>query len=139
MNEFKTIEQLCLGIAHMAFISNNSGYTCGNGYHGVLGHGNNLNEFIPRPIAALVDEKIVHIALGRRHLLSLAENGKLYACGYNLNGVFINKSPHRSVSPVCIELPLEHKVVSVFTNDKTTVCVDENDDVHSYGKAAFAV
>ena len=60
--------------------------SCGGGWEGVLGHGDEGTTAIPRPIAALAHVTIQRVAAGGAHSLAVAEGGKLYSWGWGRHG-----------------------------------------------------
>jgi len=58
-------------------------YSFGKGTHGRLGHGTDDNEYEPRIIEALENERVTEISAGCRHAGAVTSNGKCYLWGFN--------------------------------------------------------
>jgi len=56
-------------------------FTCGQGGKGVLGHGGEDNELLPRLVEALVGKKVIGAAAGSWHTVVWTEAGELFTFG----------------------------------------------------------
>ena len=75
------------GGEHSLFLSSNKNvYTCGHGYLGQLGLGNNKNINLPTIVQSLTNKKIIEIAAGWSHSLVLTSEGNIYSTGCNKYG-----------------------------------------------------
>ena len=70
------------GGEHSVFLSNNGRvYTCGHGYYGQLGLGNNKNVKSPILVHSLSNKNVKEIAAGWSHTLVLTDERIIYAAG----------------------------------------------------------
>ena len=77
----KIIDIKCGG-EHTLFLSDNGKvYSCGHGYFGQLGLGNNKNVKSPILVNSLSNKNIIEIAAGWSHSLVLTDNGFVYSSG----------------------------------------------------------
>ena len=77
----KILDFKCGG-EHSIFLSNNGRvYTCGHGYFGQLGLGNNKNVKIPILVNCLSNKNVIEIGAGWSHSLALTDEGYVYAAG----------------------------------------------------------
>ena len=77
----KIIDIKCGG-EHTLFLSDNGAvYSCGHGYFGQLGLGNNKNVKSPILVHSLSNKNIIEIAAGWSHSLVLTDDGFVYAAG----------------------------------------------------------
>ena len=61
-------------------------FTFGKGEHGVLGHGGQENEPVPRLVEALAGKKVVGAAAGCHHSAVWTESGELFIFGRSIIG-----------------------------------------------------
>ena len=77
----KILDFKCGG-EHSIFLSNNGRvYTCGHGYFGQLGLGNNKNVKAPILVNCLSNKNVIEIGAGWSHSLVLTDEGYVYAAG----------------------------------------------------------
>ena len=77
----KIIDIKCGG-EHSLFLSDNGKvYSCGHGYFGQLGLGNNKNVKSPILVNSLSNKNIIEIAAGWSHSLALTDSGFVYSAG----------------------------------------------------------
>ena len=81
------------GQDNIVLMDNGEVWVWGHNAYGQLGVGNTAVVLVPTKVTALNGVNIVDVQLGkthsqnaRRHTLFLADDGSLYACGYNLYG-----------------------------------------------------
>lgn len=61
--------------------------TCGNGTFGQLGHGNYLNEIVPKMVTELMGSTATQIGCGRRHTISFVPSrNRVYGFGLGASG-----------------------------------------------------
>jgi E3 ubiquitin-protein ligase HERC4 len=79
------IRYIACGDDFSVFLTIDGGvFTCGAGTFGQLGHGNLLNEILPRKVLELMGSTVTQISCGRRHTLTyLTSAGKIYGFGLN--------------------------------------------------------
>ena len=61
-------------------------YSWGHGRFGVLGHGNELSETVPKQIRSLLKVNIIKLACGAAHVIATSADGKLFSWGRNNKG-----------------------------------------------------
>jgi len=84
--EIIIIDVKCGGEHSLFLSSNHKLYTCGHGYLGQLGLGNNKNFDSPIIVKSLTNKKIIEISAGWSHSLVLTNEGNIYATGCNKYG-----------------------------------------------------
>ncbi len=81
------VEQVSCGWRHTAIVSTEgNAYSCGDGEHGKLGHGDDLPRATPERIGGLLDVKVVLASCGHSHTAFACGEGNLYTCGLGLYG-----------------------------------------------------
>eukprot|EP01083_Nonionella_stella_P107539 311542_1 len=71
----------CGGSHTLILTTNHDVLSCGSGGSGKLGHGNEDNQNIPKPIEALKSKDIINIAAGQNHSLCVSKDGEVYTFG----------------------------------------------------------
>ena len=77
--------EVATGDLHSLFLCDGGVYSCGGGWEGPLGHGNEASTSVPRPLAALAHVKVERVAAGGAHSLAVAE-GRLWSWGWSRYG-----------------------------------------------------
>eukprot|EP00947_MAST-08B_sp_MAST-8B-sp1_P002025 g2025.t1 len=65
--------------------------------------GNTERQFVPTLIEALGGVRVYAMSAGANHSLFLAENGKVYSCGYGGNGMLGHGNTEDQLVPKLIE------------------------------------
>jgi len=107
--------------------------SCGGGWEGVLGHGDEGTTAIPRPIAALAHVTIQRVAAGGAHSLAVAEGGKLYSWGWGRHGQLGLGDQGTQLSPRHVE-SIEG-VVQVAAGKAHSLALCSDGAVYSFGRA----
>jgi len=82
-----SLSEVASGNLHSLFLSSDGGvWSCGAGWDGPLGHGDESSLSVPRPISALAALKIERIAAGGAHSLAISELGGLWSWGWGRYG-----------------------------------------------------
>lgn len=75
-------------------------FTCGAGMYGQLGHGNSMNEILPRQVMELMGSTVTQISCGKRHTLALVPSrGRVYAWGLGGAGQLGNRASRSAATP----------------------------------------
>ena len=83
----KPMTKVGAGFDFSAFLSQNGMVlTCGNPYHGCLGHGDMHQTRVPKVIEGLLQYTVTDIAVGYEHMLALTSDGDVYSWGSGRNG-----------------------------------------------------
>ncbi|MEC8263814.1 MAG: chromosome condensation regulator, partial [Pseudomonadota bacterium] len=84
----KVAKQVVAGIDHtMILAEDGTVFACGSNIYGQLGLGNNDDRHTFTAVPPLPDGKVAkQVVAGSGHTMILAEDGTVFACGYNRNG-----------------------------------------------------
>ena len=73
------------------------------GDFGRLGHGDCGDVFLPKPVAALSDKRVVACSCGDTHTLCVTSDGLLYSFGRNSNGQLGNGRTDDDTTPAVVQ------------------------------------
>lgn len=76
----------CGGLHNIALTRTSLVYTWGSGKNGRLGHGNELNCFIPTMVQSLTDQQVNYVCCGGHHTAALTSSGTLLTWGFDDDG-----------------------------------------------------
>jgi alpha-tubulin suppressor-like RCC1 family protein len=80
-----TVKQVAAGLVHSMVLTSEGGvWTWGDGHDGRLGHGNEIQQNVPKRVRRLTN--VTDIAAGGRHSLAVGEGGVVYIWGNNRYG-----------------------------------------------------
>mmetsp|Transcript_37878 Transcript_37878/g.121885 ORF Transcript_37878/g.121885 Transcript_37878/m.121885 type:complete len:346 (+) Transcript_37878:57-1094(+) len=111
-------------------------WSCGAGWEGPLGHGNEASLCVPTRIPALADVPISMIAAGRAHSLAISADGALYSWGWGKSGQLGHgdrASVHVPRRVEAIAPPLV--ALQVVAGDAHTVVLCGTGHVYTFGQA----
>lgn len=93
----------------------------------------------PSIVNELLKTKIVDIAAGDFHFLSLTDEGKIYSWGANDFGQLGDGTLYNSYTPVLIKSPsaVKSEVKFISANGNTSSCIDKNGNVYYWGENKF--
>ena len=129
LNNIINIIDIKCGGDHSMFLSNTGRvYTCGHGYTGQLGLGNNKNINKPTIVMSLTNKTVKKIAAGWSHSLVLTDEGNVYVCGcgkYGELGLKLNDYSNRY--KFCLVKNLcKMNVVDIFAGGHHSWCLVDN-------------
>ena len=61
-------------------------YSCGRGTHGVLGHGEEFDEFVPRQVKALSGKKVMGASVSPYHTVAWTSTKEIFTFGWGFEG-----------------------------------------------------
>lgn len=141
----KRPKQVACGGFHTAVITESgSVHTFGGGEHGQLGHGDKVNQCLPKLVQCLEGIFISQITCGWSHSVALTNKGKVYTWGNGDHGKLGHASPRKVCIPQLVKKLKDHRVVRVASyNEHTAALVEPFDEsgnfVRSYGDNSIPV
>jgi alpha-tubulin suppressor-like RCC1 family protein len=110
----------------------------GQGTEGRLGHGAERDQPSPKRVEALQGVRVSCVAVGRRHVLALAEDGLVYAWGENaFEAVLGNPHVERELLPKPAEALRGVRVGSVAAIDYRSYAVTDTGELCAWGVDGF--
>jgi alpha-tubulin suppressor-like RCC1 family protein len=109
----------------------------GSGAYGHLGHGDTLNQLIPKLIqtSSLKGQKIIQIAVGKTHCLLLSDQGRVFSFGDGSKGQLGHGDFINQVAPKPIEAEIlkNLKIVQVAAGHSLSLLLAEDGTVLVFG------
>lgn len=103
--------------------------TCGAGSYGQLGHGNKINDVLPRMVFEMMGTTCTQVACGSRHVLTFVPSrGRIYGFGLGSSGQLGNRTTNNCLVPQIVVGPW------ASPSGSTLLAVDEKTE---NGRMAF--
>ena len=142
----KTITQISAGAGHsLALASDGTVYAWGQNTYGQLG--NNVTTNSSSPVAVqttgtpMAGKSIVNIAAGGYHSIALADDGTVYAWGYNPTGQLGNGATVDSRTPVAVKAtgtPMAGKnIIKIAAGVHNSLALASDGTVYTWGRGEF--
>ena len=112
-------------------------FTFGRGSSGRLGHGRELDEYLPRVVEMLAERRMSRVSPGAYHTLFLTSDGEVFSCGMGECGRLGHGGEVDERSPRLIEALLDRKVIQVAAGVWTTAVLTSKGEVFTFGSGGF--
>jgi len=87
----------------LAIIADGSVWSWGNGAFGQLGHGDEQNQLLPKKVEGLAGQRVVAVAAGAFHSLTLTADGAVWSWGDGEDGKLGHGDEQMQLLPKKIE------------------------------------
>jgi alpha-tubulin suppressor-like RCC1 family protein len=128
------------GANNVVLMDNGEVWAWGRNIYGELGVGTTSNVLVPTKVTALNGVNIVDVQLskayyynGRYHTLFLADDGSLYACGYNLYGQLGIGSTTNQSTPQLLSKSDWSKIYAMGDDGGFSAGIDTSGDLYMWG------
>jgi len=123
--------EVAAGDLHSLFLCGGRVWSCGGGWQGPLGHGDEASHACPRPIAGpLATLRVFHIAAGGAHSLAVTEGGALWSWGWGRHGQLGLGDTASRLSPCRVHAP---PTVQVAAGRAHSLLLAADGSVHAFG------
>jgi len=130
----KEITHICCGSGHTLVLSRSGEvYSWGRGDDGRLGHGDGQWRYAPLRIKELSQRKVGKITCGSYHSACITLDGTLMTWGGGMYGKLGHGDERGHTSPCPVKALSENRVVEVACGSRHTVCIDVDNNVHTWG------
>ena len=109
-------------------------FTFGSGDYGMLGHGGEGDEEVPRLVEALVGKKVVGVSKGAYHTAVWTETGELFTCGYGGNGRLGHGGKNTELAPRLVAALAAKQVVGVVAGAYHTAVWTDTGELFTFGQ-----
>ena len=128
------------GRDNIVLMDNGEVWAWGENLYGQLGVGNTSNVLVPTKVTALNGVNIVDVQLSkgyaqyaRRHTLFLADDGSLYACGYNGSGQLGIGNATNQSTPQLLSKSDWSKIYAMGESGGFSAGIDASGDLYMWG------
>jgi len=111
-------------------------FTFGNGGSGVLGHGGDQNEHVPRLVEALVGKKVIGVAAGEDHTAVWTEEGELFTFGDGFYVILGHGGKETELVPRLVEALAGKKVIGASAGCTHTAVWTEEGEIFTFGRGS---
>ena len=128
---------------NFVLFDNGEVWSWGQNAYGVLGHGHTQPVTYPQKIEALSGVKIVDISIGtysrrsNHHVLFLADDGRAFGCGYNIDGQLGIGNNTSQSTPKQLAKKDWVKIYAVGADDGCSFGIDRQGNLYSWGFNAY--
>lgn len=131
----ETVTAISAGNSHSLVLTKDSRkvYSFGNGFAGMLGHGDTLDQLSPKEITALSDMAVLEIAAGGSHSVVRAWNGDIYTFGYGFDGQLGLGDQHNKNVPTKIDGLFLGERISAGNNHTLVIAAEDDSLTYSVG------
>ena len=125
------------GGAHsFALTSSGAVWSWGDGVSGRLGHGDTLDQLLPKKVEALAGQRVVAVSAGG-HSLALAADGGVWSWGYGNSGQ-LGHGDHQLL-PKKIEAFAGQRVIAVSAGGAHSFAITADGSVWSWGYGGYGL
>ncbi|XP_065053483.1 uncharacterized protein LOC135682495 isoform X2 [Rhopilema esculentum] len=110
-------------------------YTWGSSYKGMLGHGEETEEVIPRVVEALLGRDVRQVACGTEHMLAVTSAGELFSWGCGRGGKLGHGDIQDRFTPLRVGALSEEKVVGISCHELHSAVVTAEGNLYVWGRA----
>lgn len=130
------VVEVAAGQLHSLFLClSGAVLSCGGGWEGALGHGDHGSASVPRPLLALGEVKVQHIAAGNSHSLAVAEGGAVWSWGWGKHGQLGHGDEKSQLKPCRISALAAEDVVQVAGGAAHSLALTRAGRVFSFGRS----
>ncbi|KAK2570042.1 PH [Acropora cervicornis] len=109
-------------------------YTWGDGTTGMLGHGENAEENVPRVVDALQSKNISTLACGVNHTIAVTKEGEVFSWGSGEGGKLGQGHLRDRSTPIRVAELKDKKVIKVACHDYHSSAVCGPGELYTWGK-----
>lgn len=113
-------------------------FSWGRNHYGQLGIGNNKEVLSPKKVI-LPNQAMVSLIINDRYsTFFLTKNRRLITCGDNRFGQIGLGNRQAETTPEIVSLPNNERVLQLFTNGNSTLCLTQKFNIYVFGNNCFA-
>ena len=108
-------------------------YTWGDGGHGNLGHGDQINQYAPKRVEALIGVKATQVACGFYHTAVCTEDGEIFTFGSGYYGQLGHGDKEGKTSPALVKALQGRHITQVQCGVSHTMALTSGGYVFTWG------
>eukprot|EP00794_Sanderia_malayensis_P003524 gene3523-4025_t len=110
-------------------------YTWGSSFKGMLGHGEETEETIPRVVEALLGRDVRKIACGTEHMLAVSSSGELFSWGSGRGGKLGFGNIQDRFTPLKVATLADKKITCIACNELHSAAINADGELYTWGRA----
>jgi len=132
----RKVKQIAAGLEHsMCLTVQHEVFTWGNGIKGKLGHGDEVEQRIPKELTVIRQFTPISLTAGDTHSACVTAAGKLYTWGDGQYGKLGHGSNQSELTPMRVAALSDVEIISVSCGPFHTLAVDKSGKVWSFGQS----
>jgi len=108
-------------------------FSFGSGEDGKLGHGNELDQLVPKQITAIRNCRVVNVSCGAHHTLLVTDSGRLFSFGFAACGQLGHGDQTNRAVPTEVRSLSNERVVNCAAGAHHSLAVTDRGGVYSFG------
>ena len=123
----------------MAITADGAVWSWGNGWRGMLGHGDEQGQLLPKKIEAFAGQRVVAISAGKHHSLALTADGAVWSWGFGGHGQLGHGDQQHQLLPKKVEAFAGQRVVAVSAGEQHSLALTSDGARWSWGSGGFGM
>ena len=122
------------GAHSLALTVNGAVWSWGYGGYGLLGHGDEQNQLLPKKIETFAGQRVVAVSAGLDHSLTLTADGAAWSWGWGAYGELGHGNQQAQLLPKKVEALAGRRVVAVSAGESHSLALIADGAVFTWGK-----
>eukprot|EP01133_Synstelium_polycarpum_P013744 gene13744-16212_t len=128
---------ISIGFYHSAAVkSNGELLTWGCGEDGQLGHGDVLNQALPRVVQSITSHWVTQVQCGEKHTICLTKNGKVFTWGTSEYGQLGLGDTQKNCTPMLVTSLEKHHIIQIACGSTHCAVLTNHREVLVFGNGA---
>ncbi|XP_022841811.1 ultraviolet-B receptor UVR8-like [Olea europaea var. sylvestris] len=133
-----SVKMITAGAEHTAAVTEDGElYGWGWGRYGNLGLGDRIDRLIPEKVSSVEHEKIILVACGWRHTISVSSSGSVYTYGWSKYGQLGHGDFEDHLIPHKLEALHEHCICQISGGWRHTMALTTDGELYGWGWNKF--
>ena len=121
----------------LALAADGSVWSWGNGWRGMLGHGDEQRQLLPKKVEALAGRRVVAVSAGTLHSLAITADGAVWSWGGGAFGKLGHGDEQQQLLPKKVEALAGQRAIAVSAGTRHSLALTADGAVWSWGDGAF--
>ena len=130
----QSIVAVSAGSSHsLALAADGAVWSWGRGHPGVLGHGDEQNQPLPKKVELLADQRAIAVSAGAQHSLAITADGAVWSWGFGGDGQLGHGNQQHQLLPKQVEAFAGQRVVAVSAGGEYSLAISADGALWSWG------